>query len=239
MMGQYLMHFGIKGQKWGVRRFQNEDGTLTEEGKKRYIDSYNKAEEQAEKDIKRAESQIEDIKKNGWNAKSAFDPKFVKEYAKDLGMKKPPEEDLDTFLEIFKNDLKDAKLNKKAAQEARSFIESNNSLTFDEVLDELGKIDKSNKVSNLREAAKAIGKELGLERTTHDLKSHIEYDEDDVKIVKDSLSNKEIKEYVDYFTDIFKSAGSGAENVLEYLKGKPPAEQYLIISQLLETIEEY
>ena len=27
---------GIKGQKWGVRRFQNEDGTLTEEGKRRY-----------------------------------------------------------------------------------------------------------------------------------------------------------------------------------------------------------
>ena len=32
----YLAHFGIKGQKWGVRRFQNEDGTLTAEGKERY-----------------------------------------------------------------------------------------------------------------------------------------------------------------------------------------------------------
>ena len=31
-----LMHYGITGQKWGVRRFENEDGTLTEEGKKRY-----------------------------------------------------------------------------------------------------------------------------------------------------------------------------------------------------------
>lgn len=31
-----LMHHGIMGQKWGVRRFQNEDGTLTELGKKRY-----------------------------------------------------------------------------------------------------------------------------------------------------------------------------------------------------------
>lgn len=35
----YLMHFGIKGQKWGVRRFQNPDGTLTEAGKKRYSPS--------------------------------------------------------------------------------------------------------------------------------------------------------------------------------------------------------
>ena len=31
-----LYHHGIKGQKWGVRRYQNEDGTLTEEGIKRY-----------------------------------------------------------------------------------------------------------------------------------------------------------------------------------------------------------
>ena len=31
-----LYHHGIKGQKWGVRRFQNPDGTLTAEGKKRY-----------------------------------------------------------------------------------------------------------------------------------------------------------------------------------------------------------
>ena len=31
-----LMHYGIKGQKRGQRRFQNEDGTLTPEGKERY-----------------------------------------------------------------------------------------------------------------------------------------------------------------------------------------------------------
>ncbi len=33
---EYLAHHGIKGQKWGVRRYQNEDGTLTDSGKKRY-----------------------------------------------------------------------------------------------------------------------------------------------------------------------------------------------------------
>ncbi|MBR6287817.1 MAG: hypothetical protein IKR19_00560 [Acholeplasmatales bacterium] len=35
-IGEYLAHHGIKGQKWGIRRYQNEDGSLTAEGKKRY-----------------------------------------------------------------------------------------------------------------------------------------------------------------------------------------------------------
>lgn len=31
-----LYHHGVKGMKWGVRRFQNKDGSLTAKGKKRY-----------------------------------------------------------------------------------------------------------------------------------------------------------------------------------------------------------
>lgn len=32
----YLIHHGIPGQRWGVRRYQNSDGSLTTSGKKRY-----------------------------------------------------------------------------------------------------------------------------------------------------------------------------------------------------------
>lgn len=31
-----LQHYGIRGMKWGVRRFQNPDGSLTPAGKERY-----------------------------------------------------------------------------------------------------------------------------------------------------------------------------------------------------------
>lgn len=46
-----LAHHGILGQRWGRRRFQNDDGTYTEEGKKRYFGTG-----------KRYQKRIDDIK---------------------------------------------------------------------------------------------------------------------------------------------------------------------------------
>ena len=37
-MSTSLCHHGVKGQKWGIRRYQNRDGTWTDAGKKRYGD---------------------------------------------------------------------------------------------------------------------------------------------------------------------------------------------------------
>lgn len=36
MMRTVVKHSGVKGMKWGVRRYQNKDGSLTEAGKNRY-----------------------------------------------------------------------------------------------------------------------------------------------------------------------------------------------------------
>lgn len=74
-----LYHHGILGQKWGIRRYQNEDGSLTEKGKKRYATKSNfekvmaakraashealKAKRQREKAEERTKKEIEKYRK--------------------------------------------------------------------------------------------------------------------------------------------------------------------------------
>lgn len=55
-----LKHWGILGMKWGVRRYQNKDGTLTAKGKKRYKAEMDKlkAEEQVLKNRKSTQTKL-------------------------------------------------------------------------------------------------------------------------------------------------------------------------------------
>lgn len=43
MQSDYIKHHGIRGQRWGVRRFQNKDGSLKPAGEKRYYDDTKKS----------------------------------------------------------------------------------------------------------------------------------------------------------------------------------------------------
>lgn len=51
-MNNELYHHGIKDQRWGRRRYQNEDGTLTTAGKKRYSTD-GVSDDDLAKDVKR------------------------------------------------------------------------------------------------------------------------------------------------------------------------------------------
>ena len=44
MENNELSHHGTKGMRWGVRRYQNKDGSLTAAGKKRYGNSHSDAD---------------------------------------------------------------------------------------------------------------------------------------------------------------------------------------------------
>ena len=48
MYDQELYHYGVKGMKWGIRRYQNKDGTLTSKGKKRYEKSNDNSNDEDE-----------------------------------------------------------------------------------------------------------------------------------------------------------------------------------------------
>ena len=76
--GDELMHWGIKGMRWGIRRYQNKDGSLTKAGKKRL---------QKETEALKKEEQI---LKNRKAAKAKFDRleakrKALEDQKKELG----------------------------------------------------------------------------------------------------------------------------------------------------------
>lgn len=93
-----LYHHGIKGQRWGVRRYQNEDGTLTAAGKARYgsVENYNNAQ-------------------NYKNARRAYNKAFSNAYSKRLRAYAPLKRDREANTKRWEdvydkaNDLNQAK----------------------------------------------------------------------------------------------------------------------------------
>ena len=73
----YLIHYGIEGQKWGVRRFQNEDGTYTDEGnlRRREQKYFVKAQEKVGKKF---DKYTEKIKKDQQAGKKISDRRVKK-----------------------------------------------------------------------------------------------------------------------------------------------------------------
>lgn len=104
-----LYHHGILGQRWGIRRFQNKDGTLTEDGRKRYLkgirnahdggsvyDSKNKYHKAIMESI--SEDKLNNIQKHADEAISAIDS--VNKYASNHPEKRDAIRDLYDYYDL-------------------------------------------------------------------------------------------------------------------------------------------
>ena len=65
-----LFHFGTKGQKWGIRRYQNEDGTLTQLGRQRYGQGGERSKHGRSRDLNKLDD--EKVNSDYYNAKYTY-----------------------------------------------------------------------------------------------------------------------------------------------------------------------
>lgn len=133
-----LIHHGIKGQKWGIRRFQNKDGSLTQAGRKKAAKLESRYMALTGKKIKNKPAQ---------SAKS----KTIEERTKELQSQKAY---LQTQKDILDLNRQIASLKPETRSAGRKFIEKNAPAIGKIVWDSVGK----------NTVQKVIDKKLGLDK---------------------------------------------------------------------------
>lgn len=106
-----LIHYGVKGMRWGVRRYQNKDGTLTAAGRKRqakydykqakkmarstFQSDKKKADEEFERDTTEQRTARERVNSDYGRRKRATDRYYQNEIAKQQGKVDEAKDDMD------------------------------------------------------------------------------------------------------------------------------------------------
>ncbi len=104
-MGDYLAHFGVKGMRWGIRRYQNPDGTLTEEGRQRVKNYYrnNRNDKAISKVFQKEADKLNPITKE-YSEALKKDRELRMNYSRN---RKQREKDADQHIKNMEQELKD------------------------------------------------------------------------------------------------------------------------------------
>lgn len=139
-----LQHHGIKGQRWGQRRFQNPDGSLTERGKKRYNKEVEKLKAE-EKKIKEAEK-VAATKKKTQAKLDKLDAKKAELEERKKALKKGGKEEKPDENAGETPEQKKARL--MSSTNPKEIYENRDLFTYQELNDRVNRIDLEARLSN-------------------------------------------------------------------------------------------
>ena len=177
-----LYHSGIKGMKWGVRRYQDENGNLTAEGKKRYLND------------------LKETKQNYKNSIKNYDNKTIEEYNKMGSKDKLENSNWEKRIYGRKQFVKNSR---EQYKDERSKIK--------EGYKEAKEIEKSNRKAALKDAIqiqKDVKKEYGSifginERDRNSVKQETN------RIVREKYGSKTVKDLSAHNTKVGLAIASG------------------------------
>lgn len=141
MENNELQHHGTKGMRWGVRRYQNKDGSLTDAGKKRYNKEVEKLKAEEAK-VKAAER----VAKNSQKVQAKFDKLDAKKAdleARKKALKNKVDSDSDQRPEETVDQKRQRLLN---SNDPKEIYKDRDVLTYQELNDRVSRIDLENRL---------------------------------------------------------------------------------------------